>query len=194
MPQFDSHSRDVKVWGCPQALQRGPIVLKFALCSREDACALLTPQPLHMLPFNSPRVSPLLHQPPTLLLLLPPLLLVFFLPEARATTGNNGRSHSYSHGQPCPGLADSTTLHGSVAKPKLTWGGEGRGGGGRRGGGGDGFKGRRHLVSPRRVSVCPERGCMIDQREEGKKHFGYWLFFPASLAACLVVLLCGVYS
>lgn len=41
--------------------------------------------------------------------------------EAGATTGNNGRSHSSSHRPPCPGLrSDSTTLHGSAAKPKLT--------------------------------------------------------------------------
>ncbi|KAI9540179.1 hypothetical protein NQZ68_002113 [Dissostichus eleginoides] len=37
-----------------------------------------------------------------------------------ATTGNNGCSHSFSHRQPCPGLADSTALHGSGAKPNLT--------------------------------------------------------------------------
>lgn len=55
--------------------------------------------------------------------LLRPLFLVRLSPfafEAGATTGNNGCSHSSSHRQPCPGLADSTTLHGSAAKPKLT--------------------------------------------------------------------------
>ena len=31
MAQFDFHSWGVKSWGCPQALQRGPFVLKFAL-------------------------------------------------------------------------------------------------------------------------------------------------------------------
>lgn len=72
--------------------------------------------------------------------------------------------------------------------------GGGEGGGG--GGGGDGYKGRRHLVSPRGVSVCPERGCMIDQREEGKNQFGVSLFssqFPWQFAVawCLFMSLTG---
>lgn len=55
---------------------------------------------------------------------------------------------------------------------------------------GYGYKERRHLVSPRRVPVCPERGCVID-REEGRNYGGLSLFLPVSLAACLPVLLRG---
>ncbi len=68
-------------------------------------------------PLLLPRVSALTLPPPW------PLFLVHLSPfafEAGATTGNNGCSHSSSHRQPCPGLADSATLHGSAAKPKLT--------------------------------------------------------------------------
>lgn len=64
---------------------------------------------------------------------------------------------------------------------------------------GYGYKERRHLVSPRRVPVCPERGCVID-REEGRKELWWFIAvspsFPGSLFAgavawCLFMSLIG---
>lgn len=78
-----------KSWGCPQALQRGPIVLKFALFPEGNACALLTSPHPNTDPFYSLMFHP---SPSTLTLLLLWLLFPFGF-EARATTGNNGCSH-----------------------------------------------------------------------------------------------------
>lgn len=64
--------------------------------------------------------------PPLFILLLRPLLLVLPLSFLALKPGqqlaNNDRSHSPGYGQPWPGLADSTTLHGSAATPKLNGG------------------------------------------------------------------------
>lgn len=107
--------------GCTKLglLQRGPFVLKFALFPEGP----LVPCWHRSLPIWSPFYSLVFHpSPSTLTLLLPwPLFLAHLFPfGGRATTGNNGCSHSFSHRQPCPGLADSTALHGSGAKPNLT--------------------------------------------------------------------------
>lgn len=110
-----------KSWGCPQALQRGPIVLKFALFLE----GMLVPCWHCSLPIWSPFTPSCftpLHQPWLSYCCGPssscPLFPLAF--DAGATTGNNGCSHSSSHRQPCPVLADSTALHGSAAKPNLT--------------------------------------------------------------------------
>lgn len=121
---------------------------------------------------------------------LPPLFVVYPFRFCLLSRGDNGQQWPLSQLQPSTTVPWFGRFHDTSRISdwaKTSWGG----GGGR---GGDGYKGRRHLVSPRGVSVCPERGCMIDQREEGKNHFGLLLFFPVSLAVCLVVLLHGVYS
>lgn len=171
MARFDFHSCGVKVWGWPPGASKAPYCTKVCSLSRGDAYALLTSQPPHMVPFHS-----LVFHPSPLTLSdccgLP--LLVLLKPGRQPETVAALTAPAINN--QAPALVDYLT--GSAAKPER----------------GNGYKGRRHLVSPRRVSVCPERGCVIDHRK-GKKialvdrHFSPVFLLFAAVAWCLFMSL-----
>lgn len=174
MARFDFHSCGVKVWGWPPGASKEPYCTKVCSLSRGDAYALLTSQPPHMVPFY----SNVFH--PSLLTLsdccglssscFP--LLVLLKPGRQPETVAALTAPAIDN--QAPALVDYLT--GSAAKPER----------------GNGYKGRRHLVSPRRVSVCRERGCVIDHRKGKKKSLWSIAIFP-QFSFCLL-LSPGVYS
>lgn len=114
MARFDFHSWGVKVG----AASKRSYCAKVCSPSRgESLCLVDIAASPYGPPFTPSCFAPLRHSHAAT---ASPSWASLFGFKARATTGNNGRSHSSGQRQPGPGLAESATLHGSAAKPKLT--------------------------------------------------------------------------